>query len=49
MKLKDEYDIVIIGSGLGGLTAGVTLAKEGLSVLIVEKHYQPGGYFRCNR
>jgi len=38
-----KYDIVIIGSGLGGLICGSILSKEGLSVCILEKHHQFGG------
>ena len=38
-----KYDIVIIGAGLGGLTAGAKLAKEGKKVLLVEQHNIPGG------
>jgi phytoene dehydrogenase-like protein len=38
-----KYDIIIIGSGLGGLTAGAKLAKEGKKVLLVEQHDRPGG------
>lgn len=38
-----KYDIIIIGSGLGGLTAGAKLAKEGKKVLLVEQHSKPGG------
>lgn len=38
-----KYDIVIIGGGLGGLTAGAKLAKEGKKVLLIEQHSQPGG------
>ncbi len=41
---KDEYDVVIIGAGIGGLTCGCYLAKAGLKVLIVEQHYKVGGY-----
>ena len=39
-----HYDIIIIGSGLGGLIAGAKLAKEGKKVLLVEQHDRPGGY-----
>lgn len=39
-----KYDAIIIGSGIGGLTCGCYLAKNGLKVLIVEKHWQAGGY-----
>ena len=38
-----EFDVAIIGSGLGGLTAGAKLAKEGFRVLLVEHHNIPGG------
>jgi phytoene dehydrogenase-like protein len=41
---KDEYDVIIIGAGIGGLTCGCYLAKAGMKVLIVEQHYKPGGY-----
>ncbi|MCE9604704.1 MAG: FAD-dependent oxidoreductase [Planctomycetia bacterium] len=40
---RDAYDVVVIGSGLGGLTAANTLAKTGRSVLLLEQHYQLGG------
>jgi len=38
-----EYDVIIIGGGLGGLTAGAKLAREGKKVLLIEQHSQPGG------
>lgn len=38
-----KYDIIIIGAGLGGLTAGAKLAKEGKKVLLIEQHSVPGG------
>lgn len=40
----DTYDVVIIGAGMSGLVCGCYLAKAGMKVLIVEKHYKPGGY-----
>jgi phytoene dehydrogenase-like protein len=40
---RDEYDVIVIGSGLAGLTAANTLAKQGRSVLLLEQHYQLGG------
>ena len=39
-----EYDIIVIGSGIGGLTAASLLAKSGKSVLVLEAHDRPGGY-----
>ena len=39
-----SYDVVVIGSGVGGLIAGNLLARAGLSVLLVEQHYMVGGY-----
>ncbi len=41
--LKDAYDVVVIGSGLGGLTAANLLARAGRSVLLLEHHSQLGG------
>ncbi len=38
-----KYDIVIIGSGLGGLLCGNILSKEGYNVCIIEKNRQIGG------
>lgn len=40
---NDYYDVVVIGSGLGGLTGANCLAKQGHSVLLLEHHYQFGG------
>lgn len=39
----DSYDVVVIGSGLGGLTAANILARDGLNVLLLEQHYKLGG------
>ena len=38
-----RYDVVIIGSGLGGLVCGSLLAREGKKVLVLERQAQPGG------
>ncbi len=41
---RRSYDAVVIGSGVGGLVAANLLARDGLSVLLVEQHYMAGGY-----
>lgn len=38
-----KYDVVVIGSGLGGLVSAVILAKEGKKVCLLEKNNQFGG------
>jgi all-trans-retinol 13,14-reductase len=43
-SLNEPYDAILIGSGLGSLSAGAMLAKEGYKVLILERHYTAGGF-----
>lgn len=38
-----KYDVIIIGGGLGGLTAGAVLSKKGKKVLLIEQHFMTGG------
>ncbi len=39
-----DYEAVVVGAGLGGLSAAAWLAKEGKKVLLLERHRVPGGY-----
>lgn len=39
-----EVDSVIIGSGAGGLSAAICLARSGQKVLVLEQHTVPGGW-----
>ena len=41
--MTEKYDIVIIGSGLGGLACAYILSKFGFRVCVLEKHFQTGG------
>jgi len=41
---RDDYEVVVIGGGIAGLTAGALLAHAGKSVLVVEADEKPGGY-----
>ena len=40
---RDEYDLIVIGSGLAGLTAANVLGRNGHKVALVEQHYNFGG------
>ncbi len=42
-----DYDVVVVGSGLGGLSAGALLAHSGARTLVVEQAEEPGGYARA--
>jgi all-trans-retinol 13,14-reductase len=41
---EGPWDYLVIGSGMGGMTAAAMLAKLGKRVLVLEQHYIPGGY-----
>ena len=41
--LRDHYDVIVVGAGLGGMAAAGLLAKRGLSVLMIEQQNKPGG------
>jgi phytoene dehydrogenase-like protein len=41
--VRDSYDVIVIGSGLAGLTTANILGRAGYSVLLLEQHYKLGG------
>ena len=41
--VEDQYDVVVIGSGLGGMTSANILGRAGHRVLLLEQHYKLGG------
>ena len=45
--MTERIDAVVIGAGLGGLAAGVTLAGHGRKVVVLEQQTVPGGYAQC--
>ena len=50
VELADSWDAIVIGSGIGGLSAAALLAKHaGKRVLVLERHYMPGGFTHVYR
>ncbi len=43
-KVVTDYDAIVIGSGSGGLSAALAMARAGRRVAVFEQHYLPGGY-----
>jgi phytoene dehydrogenase-like protein len=41
--MSDRWDVIVVGAGVGGLTAASVLVKAGLRVLILERNPHPGG------
>ena len=42
-KIPEDIDAIVIGSGIGGMTCAVLLARSGKKVLVLEQHDQAGG------
>ena len=40
---SDTFDVIVVGAGIGGLTAAATLANRGKQVLVLDMHYEMGG------
>ena len=40
----ENFDTIIIGSGVGGLATAICLARAGQKVVVLEQHYVPGGW-----
>lgn len=40
---QNHFDVIVVGAGIGGLTAAATLANRGQSVLVLDMHYELGG------
>ena len=41
---SDKFDVIIIGSGMSGLTCGAILSRYGKRVLVLEKYFKAGGW-----
>ena len=40
---SEEYDVIVVGAGIGGATCAALLAKRGVRTLLVDKNASPGG------
>src|SRR5690554_7940567 len=43
-RLDGPYDAIVIGSGIGGMTAAACLAERGQKGVVFEQHYTAGGF-----
>jgi prolycopene isomerase len=43
-RYLSAYDVIVVGAGVGGLTAALQLAHSNVSVLLLEQHNMTGGY-----
>ena len=44
-----DFDVIVIGSGIGGLVSAGMLSSQGLKTLMIERHITPGGYLSSFR
>jgi prolycopene isomerase len=49
MTTADAYDVIVVGAGIGGLSAAALLSKEGRRVLVLEQADAAGGYAHAFR
>jgi len=42
--ITENYDAIVIGSGIGGMATAGFLSKQGRKVLVLERNYTPGGF-----
>ena len=43
-RAAENYDIIVIGSGIGGLSLAALMTKLGKRVCVLEQHYTAGGF-----
>ncbi|MCV6637719.1 FAD-dependent oxidoreductase, partial [Candidatus Albibeggiatoa sp. nov. NOAA] len=43
-RADEHYDVIVVGSGMGGLTTAALLSLLGKKVCVLEQHYTAGGY-----
>src|SRR4051794_31543870 len=42
--IAGRWDVIVVGSGMGGMATAAALAKHGRRCLVLEQHYVPGGF-----
>lgn len=43
VQKKTEYDVIVVGAGIAGLSAALSVAEAGFTVVVLEKEAEPGG------